>query len=81
MYCVEKEISIIDEIKKHRCLVKKLEHELRLQRKKKTQAIRDMYFKKRMKQTEIAKVMVMRQGNVSRIISGQIGDRYYHLKE
>jgi DNA-directed RNA polymerase specialized sigma subunit len=36
----------------------------------KAQRIREMYFSERVKQTEIARVFGIAQGNVSRIVSG-----------
>ena len=83
-YCIseicDSEDAAIKILKEYKCLIKKTEHRLRLIRKAKTDAIRDAYFNKKIKQVEIAKMARMRQGNVSKVISGSIGDRYHLIK-
>lgn len=49
-----------------------LNEDLRSIRKKKADEIRRLYFEKRAKQTEIAKIAEVPQGSISRIVSQQV---------
>lgn len=63
------ESELLKKINYHKKQSKKLCDELHKKRKARAEDMRVLYFKKRMKQTEIAKMYKMRQGSVSRIIS------------
>lgn len=63
------EQSILNQIAYHKRETDLLYSELREFRKNRAETIRDMYFKKRIKQSKIAEYFGMRQGSISRIIS------------
>jgi hypothetical protein len=73
---IQKEIQSIMDSQR---TLKELRDNLKMIRRKKASLIRSLYLKYMVKQSEISKIIGMRQGNISRIISEQVypSGKYY----
>ena len=70
------EKEILSKISEHKREARRLGEQLREFRMARAEKIRKMYFRERMSQVEISRVMGIRQGSVSRIISDQSCARF-----